>query len=316
MSVATPTAKNKNITALPTYFTAENADLSMLRQCFVNRSGDGTENITHMTSIPFHEVDDNNPEHFIDIKKQISLTHLRDISKVFKKTRPPTKDIAYQQINAIAKLTITMDELDELASSKKKCDDVTNGKMLMRLIGVLFGPICVHYFSQLNDRKRVVDFERGRGRNDDAFYAQVSDAVNDNQNDQHKFLHKCSNPIDAVEYTSYICDENTNADDHPSGDVVIQTNTSSIRQAVLHLCKVRNKMVALMSLSGNGDNNPMSFVVRSIKSCKVGTSITKIAAYYFFMQCKFHKKVSSGITNTLPEYMSTGMLCVVLNVAA
>ena len=310
MSITTVTTgtvgKSKNIAALPDYFLAENADLSLLRQCFVNRSGDGTDCVTHLTTVPFHEVDHLNKDHFIDIQKQLSLTHLRKITETFKKPRPSTKDIAFRQINAIAKLTITIDELNELAENKKRHDDITIGKMLMRLIGVLFGQTCVHYFSQLNDRKRVGDFENGTGRNDENFYAQISDAVNDNLNEQHKFVHMCDDPIEMEEYKSYIDDETMNADIHPSGNVLIQTNTKGIRQTVLQLCKIRNKIEAWMHQSGNGENRPMMFVDKAIKSCKVRAQISDIAAYYFFMQCKIHKKVATGIQNTLPEYMNTG----------
>lgn len=201
---------------------------------------------------------------------------------------------------------MTVGQLEELATNKKKTDELILAKTLMRLIGVLFGPTSVHYFAQLNDRKRVADFEQGTGRNDENFYAQVSDAVNADDHEQHKFLHGCGDQMDSEEYDLYLNDELMDECIHPSGASIIQTNPKWIRQTVLYLCKVRNKISAWMHQSGNGDNRAMSFVATAIKQCKVRAHITDIAAYYFFMQCKFHQKVSSGIQNTMPEYMSSG----------
>ena len=310
-ATGTSTARttSKSQVELPDYFH-EAADLSMLRQCFMKNDETNKDNVTHLTKVPYHEVVNfNDPSEFIYIKKELSLDNLRKIVAILKKGkgRATTRAVAFGMINEIANLEVTVGQLDELAASKRQYDQLLLGKTLMRLVGVLFGTTSVHYFAQLNDSKTVEDFERGTGRNDENFYAQVSDAVNANDNDQHLFLHPCNIPMDNTEYNKHISDEHMDANIHPSGrDTVIQTNPKWIRQTVIHLCKVRNKISFWMHQSGNGNNKPMDFVDNAIKACKVRSHVTIIAAYYFYMQCKFHDKVSEGITSTMPEFMNTG----------
>lgn len=288
---------------LPEYFE-EGTDLSMLRQCLVARGSDNST-ITHLTTVPFHMVDHDNPDFFIDIAQTYSLLQLRRLVLKFEPgRRPATKASAYAMINEIGNLDITVGRLEALAVNKKNADINNLTKMLMRLVGVLFSETGVHYFAQLNDRKKVADFERGGGRNDENFYMQVSEAVNDNENEQHKFLHEFADE-DKL-YHTYINDEDMDAAIHPSGDDCIQTNAQGIRVSVSNLCKVRNKMNAIMHKSGNGDNDAMSFAANAVRDCKVRSSVTEIAAYYFFMQCKRCNKVTTGIDNTLPDILKTG----------
>jgi hypothetical protein len=203
-------------------------------------------------------------------------------------------------ITEIANLEICIGKLQELSQTKKNRDYKLMAKTLMRLIGVLFSDTCVNYFAQLNDRKRTADFERGTGRNDENFYQQVSEAVNDNSCEHHKFLLEYNDSENT--YKQYIDDELMDVDIHPSGYAAIQTNTKWIRTTVTNLSKVRNKIKDFMHRSGNGDNDAMSFSENAVKMCKFSTSITSLAAYYFFMQCKLHQEVSSGIDCTLPDY--------------
>lgn len=84
---------------LPLYFVAENADLSMLRQCFMKFDEKDQNLVTHLTKVPFHEVDHSDPLQFIDISKQLSLANLRKITGTFKKGRANTRADAFALIN-------------------------------------------------------------------------------------------------------------------------------------------------------------------------------------------------------------------------
>jgi hypothetical protein len=300
------TNRRTSLVDLPNYFV-ETADLAMLRRCFLKRDDANPDQVTHLTAVPIDTVDASDPLHFIDIRKQISLGNLRKISVIFRKTRATTKDVAYAQIQDIANLEITVGALSNLAKGKTATDLLLIAKSLMRLVGVLFGPTCVHYFAEINNKKRVADFERGLGRNDENFYLQVSKAVNDNNNEQHLFLHPCGDPLDEEEYNKYINDETMAKGLHPSGkDVTLSIHPKWAKKVVKYLCQIRNRVSGMMHKSGNGDPNAMSFVHNAIKQSKINKAyLTDVVAYYFYMQCKYHQKIAAGINNTLPTFMSS-----------
>ena len=279
---------------LPKYFV-ETADLAMLRRCFLKRDDANPDQVTHLAAVPIDIVDASDPLHFIDIRKQLLLGNLRIISAIFRKTRATTKDVAYEQIQDIANLEITVGALSNLAMGKSATDLLLIAKSLMQLVGVLFGPTCVHYFAEINNKKRVADFERGLGRNDENFYLQVSKAVNDNDNEQHHFLHPCGDPLDEEEYNKYINDETMPKGMHPSGkDVTLSVHPKWAKKVVKYLCQIRNRVSGMMHKSGNGDPNAMSFVHNAIKASKINKSyLADVVAYYFFMQfpqhgCRIH----------------------------
>ena len=71
---------------LPDYFE-ELDDLEKARACFIKRDPNFPNNVTHMTSTLFSEVDPTNEDHFIEIKS-FTLDQLRKICTQFSKPRP------------------------------------------------------------------------------------------------------------------------------------------------------------------------------------------------------------------------------------
>ena len=254
-----------------------------------------------MTSTLFSEVDPTNEDHFIEIKS-FTLDQLRKICTKFSKPRPVKLADAMININDIVNCSDEAFELGQRIAEEKRKEASMRGKLLMRIVRVLYHANFIAHFVKVNDRKKAADHETGFGGKNQYLYANVADVVNDDSSEEHMFLLPCLDEKVVTAYNSYMPDEAMSlAPDHPRGILSIQTNHQEVKDLVQNFFKIQRTIKAMMTTSGNGCNDPMKFVANALTAAKLKGKITQNAAYYFYMQCSFNKNAEHSIEAKLQD---------------
>lgn len=177
-----------------------------------------------------------------------------------------------------------------------------SGKMLIRLISVLFG--------NTRFREKYADKTKRKTRNEfevrDTLYKDLSDIVNNNIAEEHDNVLPCESVTYAEEYNEYMIQKFDIQDpQYPSGPLEELTNASTIEVALTDLTKVWNVMIDNTNASGAHTRDPMNYtsaaISKAIKSNKIKTKISPLAAFYFFVMCDAYQDVARSISREISE---------------
>lgn len=154
----------------------------------------------------------------------------------------------------------------------------------------------------MNDAKKRKDFESGNGPNNTKFYRETSELVNETEcSELNKLTLVYSSSATSTEDTedpyiaAAIAQEGVNPQ-HP-----VQTDYEYVADTLKRLISIRKVMKGLMSESGANAHDPWQYVRTAIKNANQKTSVSEIAAYYFFMRCKEHPELDVSLDTCMKE---------------
>jgi hypothetical protein len=156
----------------------------------------------------------------------------------------------------------------------------------MRIINTLFLPEFYEQFTTINDRKDRKDFEVGNGANNRRFWASISDSVNDTEMDEIMVL-----PDNDVHISSAVDLGEVDC------SVFTQQTWSTCSKKVSLLAKIRNIINDNMTISGNHESDPWTYVPLALQQAKskerAAFHVNAIEAYYFFIKCREYPECNS-----------------------
>ena len=149
--------------------------------------------------------------------------------------------------------------------------------------------------------KKRKDFESGAGANNERFFKSKASLVNDDESQFHTSLLP---PPTFDEFSVNLYDGHLGTiddEEHPSQSLRDEVLWSELKTINASLHKTYRRMKHNMSVSGNHDSDPFNYTGAALGQCAVGSKITAVNMYYFYMQMTFNSKLCIANQVTLPQ---------------